>query len=389
MLPPGATPASTVFAVPELCDLVAPFLSASIWDLRTSSLISRPFTQAAQRLLFRDVILNRGTFDIDHVSSMANDDEASKSARLAEVLKNSTAIAGYIRRIRLAFEEAVLRPLEAVDLPNLRAVVFHRRKGGAITQKSISLGAALLALPNVQHVGLIYPIFHSAADATSLLAQHTSKLSSIAVVYGNVVDKETPPPAAARRVTVRKLYLEDNPHHNDVNWMFHAQSPLDLVSVEDLSFGKTINATTRRCLQMTRAKLTNLALDAQHAVNPAFLYDDVAIPDVLSHYPRLKHLVITSTGSALQDAAMLLKELPTAVKLESLTIVFDPGLTPKHSDEGLSALGLLLSQNENGWADPKRCVLKIVVPKMRREKVRAKVLEVFGGYDAVGHLSFE
>ena len=60
---------ASVLNVPELCDLIAPLLLPSIWDLRSASLISRAFTPAAQRVLFHSVILNRGTFDIEHVSA--------------------------------------------------------------------------------------------------------------------------------------------------------------------------------------------------------------------------------------------------------------------------------------------------------------------------------
>ena len=54
---------------------------------------------------------------------MDRDDEEGKAGRLAEVLAGSNGVAGHVRRLRLAFEEDVLRPLHGLDLPHLKEVV--------------------------------------------------------------------------------------------------------------------------------------------------------------------------------------------------------------------------------------------------------------------------
>ncbi|KAJ7064008.1 hypothetical protein C8F01DRAFT_1130083 [Mycena amicta] len=380
------TPAAAVFNVAELCDTIAPSLLPSTWDLRSAALISHAFTAAAQRLLFRDVILNRGAFSVDHVSAMELDDEKGKSLSLASVLSGSSGHLGaYVRRIRLAFEEDVLRPLTlAMALPNLREVVLHRRRGGAITHEAISLAAALIAQPSVERVGLIYPIFSNPADIALLFANHSDKLTALSFVQLNILDRDNAPiplePAARVVVAVRKLHIDSHAQY-DQAWLLHPTSPVDISRLEELSFGRVITPTVERVLQGARRTLTKLTIDAQHAINQDFT--ETPRLDMLAHFPKLEHLVITSTAKHLVDAATLLSALTT--KLHSVSIVFDPG--PGLSlgapvSAGLTALGEVFA----GWADPQRCCVNIVVPTSRVAKVREKVsaMEALAVYERAG-----
>ncbi|KAF7319768.1 hypothetical protein MKEN_00759200 [Mycena kentingensis (nom. inval.)] len=371
-----STPASSVLRVQELVDTIALHLLPSIWDLRNLSLVAKSCTASCQRLLFRNIILNRGAFDIDHASALESDDEAGKAHRLAEVLQGSPHLCVYVRRLRLAFEPGVLEALSALPFANLREVVLHRRGGGAITAEAIRLAASLVALPSLERVGLIYAIFTTMRDIAALFAGAHPGLTAITLMDVNVVDPTDLDVEGAKRTVVRKLYAEDSHYRYDQSWLLNPNAPFDLSRVEELAYGRRLNQTASQLLKAVEKTLVRVTVDAQYAVDISYA-NNAKNPALLASFPRLKHVIITSTAPGLRDVATLLSAVSPPT-LETVTIVFDPGMSRGRADAGLERLRELFT---SGWES---CEVRFVIPKARLEGekgvvLKAKVESVFAG----------
>ncbi|KAF7304517.1 hypothetical protein HMN09_00854300 [Mycena chlorophos] len=383
-----SSPASNiVLSTPELCDLIAPFLLPSIWDLRSAALISRAFLPAVQRIIFHDVILNRGTFDIDHVSTMERDDEPGKSLRLAEAIKlRPDGVGSYLRRLRLAFEDDVLRPLEALApelLPHLREVFLHERVGGPIPEETIALAANLIGLPTVERVGLIYVIFASATDVVKLFEKRSAKLDALFFFAPDVQDAALDRlPSGTTKAVTRRLHLEFGFRRQNHSWLFDVDSPFDLTQVKEFSFGQIVGPHVLKVFELSRGTLRTVTLNAPYIADRDFSQDQTH-PDILARLPALTHVVIQSTPTRLRNVATLLSAVPISnARLKIVTIAFDPGLVavPASTELGLQAIADVFTAASGGWADPERLEVRVVMPKARVAKVEDLLKRVFEVY---------
>lgn len=326
--------------VQELCDLIAGFLQESKWDLRACSLLSPSFTSAAQRYLFTDIIFNRGTLDINDFSRLERYDEGKACRRLCAVLKSSPHLIPFIRRIRASLEPGVLKPLAKFDFPNLHDIVFHRRKGGAASEETITLAAQLIGLPSIRRVGLLSPMFNGMQDFIRLFEKHAPALDSIfldkVLLNETNTDENTRVnPLPSSRVRVRKLRWDLNNRYAAP--VFHPFLPLDLSAVVDLDLGGLLSPDIRQLVKVNRGSLRRLTLDArtstspdpsvcpllmnlplEHVVNNDYCTDPQ--PAFLVGLAALTHLKITTTAHEIADAETLLAHLPLENNLRSLTL---------------------------------------------------------------------
>nr|GAT44993.1 predicted protein [Mycena chlorophos] len=382
-----------VLSTPELCDLIAPFLLPSIWDLRSAALISRAFLPAVQRILFHDVILNRGTFDVEHVSTMERDDEPGRSLHLAEVIKiRPDGVGSYLRRLRLAFEDDVLRPLHALRpelLPHLREVFLHERVGGPIPHETIALAAHLIGFPTVERVGLVYVIFANATDVVKLFEKRSAKLDALFLFALDVQDAALDRlPSGTTKAVIRRLHLDSGFRRQDHSWLFDVDSPFDLTQVKEFSFGQMVRPHVLKVFELSRGTLRTVTLDAPYIADSDFSQDQTH-PDILARLPNLAHVVIHSTPTRLRNVATLLSAIPISnAQLKIVTIAFDPGLmsVPASTESGLQAIADVFAAASGGWADPERLELRVVIPKAMIGKVEELVKRVFELYAEKGRL---
>ncbi|KAJ7896627.1 hypothetical protein B0H14DRAFT_3425415 [Mycena olivaceomarginata] len=243
-----------------------------------------------------DIIFNRGTLDINDFSRLERYDEGKACRRLCAVLKSSPHLIPFIRRIRASLEPGVLQPLAKFDFPNLHDIVFHRRKGGAASEETITLAAQLIGLPSIRRVVLLSPMFNGTQDFIRL--------------FENTHLPWTP------SSWTRKLRWDLNNRYAAP--VFHPFLPLDLSAVVDLDLGGLLSPDIRQLVKVNRGSLRRLTLDAQHVVNNDYCTDPQ--PAFLVGLGALTHLKIITTAHEIADAETLLAHLPLENNLRSLTL---------------------------------------------------------------------
>ncbi|KAJ7059413.1 hypothetical protein C8F01DRAFT_1144400 [Mycena amicta] len=380
--------AQNCLSVQELCDAIASFLSARR-DLYATALVSHVFASASQRCLFREVVLNQTTFDMEGLTADPDDDEAGKSAQLVQILRDSPRLLAYVRGIRLAFESDVLLPLHSLRFPNLREVVLHRRNSLHIDIGAVQLASKLLALPTIERLGLIYAVFWTADDLCTLLDLRTAHLTHVSLVCLRLIQPHTPA-APLSSPALSTLHVVDNgdltlPHQK---WLLlDASSLLDTSRLKELSAGNTITPLVARLLSQTRSTLTTLSIDAQHTVNAT--YTDTLRPDILTDFPELKHVILSTHASELPDVTLILSALTHAasVVLDSVTIRFhhlagySSSTAPR--DKDLKALAGVF---EAAWADPERCSVNFVLHWIWWNNVHTRIRELFASHERMGKI---
>ncbi|KAJ7676678.1 hypothetical protein DFH06DRAFT_1428360 [Mycena polygramma] len=313
--------AHNALKIQELCDHIAYFLQESKRDLRACSVVSPAFTSAAQRHLFREIIVNRGTLYIDDVSMLGRYDEPQVTIRLCAVLKASPHLLPFIRRMRLSLEVAVLKPLSQLEFPNLCNVVFHRRRGGAIDEETISLAAKLIGAQAITRVGLIATLFNNMHDMGRLFERHTPALQSIYLhdltVKKTVVEGERMVSTASRAQIKTLQWAWQYLSESKTVYVLDPLFPFDLSALTTLSFGPHLSPPIDELVNNARHTLTHLAVDAQDLGSPR---SSNSQPRFLAQLPALTDLTIVSPGHELADAETLLASLPSQHRLRSLTL---------------------------------------------------------------------
>ncbi|KAJ6480013.1 hypothetical protein C8R47DRAFT_604502 [Mycena vitilis] len=309
--------ANSVLQLQELCDHIAGFLQDSKWDLRACSVISPTFTSSAQRNLFREIICNRGTLDIDNISMMGRYDEPRAAMRLSAVLAASPHLIPYIRRMRLSLEGGVLKPLSQFDFPNLYDLVFHRRRGGAANDETIALAAQLIGTPSITRVGLIAPIFDNIHGMGRLFEKNTPALQTIYLHQVEVTNGSMEGESISMSRPKIKTLQWAWQWQSDPDYVLDPLCPFDLSALTNLTFGTRLSPPFTKLIQKTRRTLTHLTVDAQDLVG-----EDTSDrqPLFLAHLPALTHLTMLCNGHQLADAETLLGGLPPQHPLESLEL---------------------------------------------------------------------
>ncbi|KAJ7059449.1 hypothetical protein C8F01DRAFT_1144699 [Mycena amicta] len=357
--------AHNCLSVQELCDVIASFLSRR--DLYAAALVSLLLASASQRCLFREIILNRTTLNMDGQRAQHDDDEARKSNQLARSLRDSPRLLAYVRAIRLAFESDVLLPLHSLRFPNLREVVLHRRSSPCIDGDAIQLASKLLALPTIERLGLISAQFSSADDLRTLLDLHTAHLTQLSLVHlrGNFSPTPTAPLSS---LLLRTLHVLD---YGDLSleWpLFGAPSLLDTSRLKELSVEHEITPLVARLLAQTRYTLTTLSIDARMS---------------------LKHVVLSTRAAELPDVTLILSALTpaaTSVVLDSVTIRFQYrsgysfSTLPHNKD--LKALAAVFDAT---WADPERCSINFVMHWIWWDEAQKRIRQLFAAHETMGN----
>jgi hypothetical protein len=242
-----------------------------------------------------------------------------------------------ICRIRASLEPGVLKPLAKFDFPNLHDIVFHRRKGGAASEETITLAAQLIGLPSIRRVELLSPMFNGMQDFIPLFEKHAPALDSIfldkVLLNETNTDEDTRvTPLPSSRVRVGKLRWDLNNRYAAP--VFHPFLPLDLSAVVDLDLGDYC-PHIRQLVKVNRGSLRRLTLDArtstspsvcpllmnlplEHVVNNDYCTDPQ--PAFLVGLGALTHLKIMTTAHEIADAETLLAHLPLENNLRSLTL---------------------------------------------------------------------
>ncbi|KAJ7048856.1 hypothetical protein C8F01DRAFT_1239185, partial [Mycena amicta] len=250
--------------------------------------------------------------------------------------------------MRLAFEEEVLRPLDAIVFPNLREVVLHRRKLDIVSSEAIGLASNLLSLDSIQNLALIHPHFANPAAFTELLAKHTRNLTGLAIVHPLTADSRSSA-ASPSLLVLQRLHFDADKSHDHRRLLLAPTSAIDTSVLEELSLGPSGNITAERLLYFTRDTLRKLSLHAQTMI---------ADPTFLTQYPRLKDIVLYTHFAS--DAIILLSPLAnsrTPIVLRSVTIAFKSQTYGQYLE--LHKLGAVFDAE---WASPARCRVHIVFP---------------------------
>ncbi|KAJ7056293.1 hypothetical protein C8F01DRAFT_1257558 [Mycena amicta] len=166
--------------------------------------------------------------------ALGADDEETRSQKLAIVLRRSPGLTIHVRRMRLAFEEDVLRPLDAIVFPNLREVVLHRRKLDIVSSEAIGLASNLLSLDSIQNLALIHPHFANPAAFTELLAKHTRNLTGLAIVHPLTADSRSSA-ASPPLLVLKRLHFDADKSHDHRRLLLPPTSAIDTSVLEELS----------------------------------------------------------------------------------------------------------------------------------------------------------
>ncbi|KAJ7056361.1 hypothetical protein C8F01DRAFT_1372892 [Mycena amicta] len=298
-----------VLRIQELCDMIAELLAEK--DLVRVAPLSRAFAGAAQRLLrlLHTVCFQPGAFN--DFEALGGDDEEIMSQKLATLLRRSPGLT------ILAFEEDVLRPLDAINL------------------------------------ALIHPHFANPAAFTELLAKHTRNLTGLAIVHPLTADSRSSA-ASPSLLVLQKLHFDADKSHDHRRLLLPPTSAIDTSVLEELSLGPSGNITAERLLYFTRDTLRKLSLHAQTMT---------ADPTFLTQYPRLKDIVLYTHFAS--DATILLSPLAnsrTPIVLRSVTIAFKSQIYGQYLE--LHKLGAVFDAE---WASPARCRVHIVLPPDTRK----------------------
>ncbi|KAJ7053786.1 hypothetical protein C8F01DRAFT_1089460 [Mycena amicta] len=250
-----------VLRIQELCDMIAELLSEK--DLVRVAPLSRAFAGAAQRLLLHTVCFQPRAFN--DFETLGADDEGIRSQQLATLLRKSPGLTIHVRRMRLAFEEDVLRPLDAIVFPNLREVVLHRRKLDSVSSQAIGVASDLLSLDSIQNLALIHPHFANPAAFTELLAKHTPNLTGLAIVHP-LTSHSGSSSAAPSLLVLKRLHFDADKSHDHRRLLLPPTSAIDTSVLEELSLGPSGNITAERLLYFTRNTLRKLSLHAHATI---------------------------------------------------------------------------------------------------------------------------
>ncbi|KAJ7110261.1 hypothetical protein C8R43DRAFT_1139410 [Mycena crocata] len=319
--------------VQELCDTISDFLGET-WDLKSCALVSPPFTRAAQRHLFHDILLNRGCLDIDDVSTLEWYDEAAACRRLFGILEASPHLIPYVRRLRVALERDTLQALSTVTFSNLREVIFHRRAGGAAEENTIALAARLLSSPFIHRVGLMGTIFSGKHDLQRLFRDCPATMASLLLHHVIVRDAEKPTALPQRR-KIETLHIKAS-YSDDISWLHDSASPFNISGLVDLTYRAKLTPDVRKLLEQSRRSIRRLSVDAQYAANE--MYADTRQPELLARFPALTQLTLACNAREPGDAETLLVALPPVNSLQSLKLELK---NARHFDQqALMSLGV-------------------------------------------------
>ncbi|KAJ7069146.1 hypothetical protein C8F01DRAFT_1363398 [Mycena amicta] len=345
----------SVLRIQELCDMIAELLAEK--DLIRLAPLSRAFAAAAHRLLLHTVCFHPGAFN--DFEAWGADDEEIRSQKLAGLLRRSPALAIHVRRIRLAFEEDVLRPLHAIVFPNLREVVLHRRTLASVSHEAIILASNLLSLESIQNLALVHPHFDTPAAFGELLAKHTPRLTGLSIVHPLTAHSKSSRfcAAAPSRLVLKRLHFDADKLHDHKRLLLAPTSAIDASVLEELSLGPGVNMTADSLLYLIRNTVRKLSIHAQTKTHN---------PMLLTKYPRLADIVIYT--HFLSDATTLLSPLAdsrTPVVLRCVTVVFKSQISNEQYPD-LHTLGTVFDAE---WAAPARCRVHIVLPPDTRRSV--------------------
>ncbi|KAJ7509394.1 hypothetical protein B0H11DRAFT_2217141 [Mycena galericulata] len=93
--------------------------------------------------------------------------------------KTSPHLRLFVRHIRASFEKQMLIALCAMEFPNLRDVVLHRKGRGPTKETVIKLAAQLFSTPSLHRIGLLHMIFPKVASFSSLFQNCGETMDSI------------------------------------------------------------------------------------------------------------------------------------------------------------------------------------------------------------------
>ncbi|KAJ6492055.1 hypothetical protein C8R45DRAFT_191280 [Mycena sanguinolenta] len=336
----------SVLDVQELCDLTVGFLTQYKSDLKACSFVSPTFRSAAQRHLFSDIIVNRGSLDIDDLSFLGWFDEVGACKRLCAVLESSPHLLVFIQRMRTSLEPGVLQLLTKFSFPNLHDIVFHGRINGPASGEAILLASKLISSLSVRRVGLLSLIFNDVQDLHRLLEQRAPALDSI-FLDKLIVQNEKPAAEEGNRAPARSFLV----HVKALRWVSHNRLqpavildpafPLDLSKLEDVDLGSDlVSPIALKCIEWSRLSIRRLVLDARTLVfsRPASraehppLSENVAVDNYptpldrgtqfLARFPALTHLTLVSLPTNLAEVEALLANLPPDNNLRYLNLEF-------------------------------------------------------------------
>ncbi|KAJ7454604.1 hypothetical protein B0H11DRAFT_2069167 [Mycena galericulata] len=309
--------ANTALKIQELCDSIAAFLTESSWDLKSCALISPTFASAAQRHLFHDIIFNRGCLDLDNPALLGNYDEAGACGRFCAVLRTSPHLRFLVRRVRAGFEQQVLSALCAMEFPNLRDVVLHRKGGGSANETVIKLAAQLISTPSLHRVGLLYLIFPNVASFTTLFQNCADTMDSVFFYHPSFDHIDASPPCRLVKIRILRIGVIWDP---SLEYVLGPLSPFDFSGLAQFDYLR-VTPITIRLIENARLSLTRLTIDAQSALNAE--YTDNPQTMLLARLPALTHLTLVSTGKALVDVETLLAGLRSGQRIAHVTFVLN------------------------------------------------------------------
>ncbi|KAJ7458575.1 hypothetical protein FB451DRAFT_1563927 [Mycena latifolia] len=301
---------NTVLRIPELCDHIADYLCESSADLKSCAFISRALTSSAQRHLFRDIVLYGNGLPMNAVHLPQFVDEEVPCERLCAVLKTSPHLVPFVRRLRASLEAAVVVPLSKIKFPNLQGLVLHRAIGRAADEGSLVGMAALIRLPSIRSVSLLFPIFHHMGDFRQIFEYHAPRLEALfihALHVGSYAAEQplsTPP-----RAHIKRLHLSPCYEYPSGKWFVDPLFPFDFSALESLECDADFLDTGDALVGESWPTVTQLKLHSRQA-NYAHLS--------LARFPALTHFEISSSCISLSEVEQLLATLPSDNYIEYL-----------------------------------------------------------------------
>ncbi|KAJ7483925.1 hypothetical protein B0H11DRAFT_2019509 [Mycena galericulata] len=302
--------ASIVLSIRELCDQIIDLLATSSTDLKSCALVfPGPMTFSAQRHLFHDIILLPGCRKVDELYPSEKDKisgEADACARFCFVLEASPHLVPLVRRLRAtSSKQDVMYLLSRVQFTNLEEIIFSKGFGRTPARPQLEAMAAIIALPSIRRVGLLFHTF-DAADL-SLIFHRKPHLDSLFCWMLTGIDRGDKQEFCT---TIKKLQLRLYEGSGlidsfDLSTLEELEFDMQLVNNEDAEFLKHAGGSITRMKIHGRQVNRTLSISRLH---------------LLQNLTALRSLEINVARYDISDIDMLLARLPPTNRVEILVL---------------------------------------------------------------------
>ncbi|KAK7001097.1 hypothetical protein R3P38DRAFT_3284426 [Favolaschia claudopus] len=230
---------ASLFSLQELCDGVVDKLSDvfveadSLIDLRSIALVSPNFRDAAQRVIFSDVSIQR--------QGTGYKDEEATWMRFLATMRTSPHLLRYVKSLTAPVEDRIIGGLSVLELPNLQRLAFDHLNH---PDKDISYLAIarMIAFPTIRSVSFIH-LDVTLALFLGLFKTFTPRITRLGI-HGVHDEAQSSANVAfnLESVQISALRIANMPLRPGSDWILDPLCPFEFGSVRELVLGANMVA---------------------------------------------------------------------------------------------------------------------------------------------------